>query len=256
MIEVVRIGENATHDRSFEINRPAGHPVYLLLLVKTTARFWVSDSWQETAPNTAVIFKPNQLHKYCANNTDYQNDWMHFQSNTALLGEHFPFGCPIALHRPEDYYDLFHLIYNEFYSVSLHRNLIINNLMAALLDKISDESNTKAYPDIYYALTKLREQIYRFPDRDWRVESMAAGLNISVGYLHSLYRYYFNTTCMSDVIQSRIQYSYELLASNNKSISEIAEVCGYHSTEHFIRQFKAVTGMTPGKYRNQDSAHV
>ena len=50
---------------------------------------------------------------------------------------------------------------------------------------------------------------------------------------------------MMKVTQRRIQYSYELLASNNKPLDEIAEMCGYHSVEHFIRQFKAVTGTTP-----------
>ena len=78
---------------------------------------------------------------------------------------------------------------------------------------------------------------------------MALQLSISVGYLHACYRHYFNTTCMSDVIQSRIQYACELLTSNRKPLSEIAEMCGYHSVEHFIRQFKSVTGTTPGKYR-------
>ena len=249
MIDLIRIGWNSTHDESFEVDRPNGHPVYLLLLVKSPARFLVQDTWQTTAPDTAFLFKPGQKHRYCADHCTYINDWAHIRSAAPLMGEHFPFGKPIALHHPEDYYNLFHLIYNEFYGVAPNRNFIINNLMTALLAKLADESNTEEYPDIYYDLAALREQIYKFPAKEWSIESMASQLSVSTGYLHSLYRHYFNTTCMSDVIQSRIQYSCELLTCNRKPLGEISEMCGYHSVEHFIRQFKSVNGTTPGKYR-------
>lgn len=81
----------------------------------------------------------------CAKDTTYVNDWIHFRSNTDLFGEHFPFGQPIVLHEPDDYYELFRLVYKEYYGASNHRKLIMNNLTAALLDKIYDESNTKAH---------------------------------------------------------------------------------------------------------------
>ncbi len=251
MIEVLHLGMDTTHDGSFEVDRPNGRPVYLLLLVKTPALFLVNGRWTETAPDTAVIFKPGQMHRYRAVGDTYCNDWIHLQSNIVVPGEQFPFGCPVTLHKPGDYYNLFRLIHNEFYSVSHHRNLILNNLMAALLDKIADESNEKAYPDIFYALTELREQIYQSPGNDWKIPDMASELNISVGYLHSLYRHYFSTSCINDVIQSRIQYACELLAFNNKPLEEIAEMCGYRSVEHFIRQFKSTMGVTPGKYRSR-----
>jgi len=249
MTEIVRIGENGVHDDTFEIHRPVGHQVYLLLLVKTTARFWVNGSWQETPPGCAVIVKPGQLHRYGANGMEYRNDWMHFQCSPHLFGEHFPFAQPIALHRAEHYYNLFHIICNEYFSVSHHRNLILDSLIKVLIHKLSDESNTTAYTDLYYELKELRKQIYQLPAKQWTTAKMAEGLNISVGYLHSLYRHYFNTTCIADVMQSRIECAQELLLSTNRPVSEIGEMCGYHSTEHFIRQFKTITGMTPGKFK-------
>ena len=78
---------------------------------------------------------------------------------------------------------------------------------------------------------------------------MANSIHISEGYLQSIYKHFFNTTCIADVINSRIQTASELLISTNKSIEEIAETCGYQNTEHFIRQFKKSIGITPAKYR-------
>ena len=251
MVEIVRISENAVHGEDFQIDRPCGHPVYLLLLVKTKARFEVDGEWVETPPDTAVLFQPGQKHRYCACGEQYQNNWMHMVSHTSPVGGHFPLGRPVLMHQAGEYYELFHLIYNEYYRSAPHRELILNNLTMALLDKLSDESNTSTYPDIYYELAKLREQIYRYPAEQWTTEEMSARLHISTGYLHSLYRRYFGTTCMQDVIQSRVKYAGELLLFHCMSIEEIADLCGYHSTEHFIRQFKAITGITPGRYRDR-----
>ncbi len=252
MIQINNIGENTTHDSSFHVNRPNGHPVYLLLIIKTPAKFLIDDTWRIMPANTAVIFKPGQAHRYCVVNDCYINNWAHITSYQPLLGDHFPFGIPITLHSPNHYSDLFHMIYTEYYGASPHRNSNIHNLVTVLLNKISDESNISEYPDLYYALANLREQIYSYPDRDWCIPGMAKQLNISTGYLHSTYQHYFGTTCIKDVIQSRVQLATQLLSSSNKPLDEIAELCGYHHTEHFIRQFKSLIGVTPRKYKRTE----
>lgn len=254
MLQIVKIGSNTTHDRSFFVNRPHGHPVYLLILVKTPAKFYVNEHWVETSDGVAVIFKAGQRHLYgpqddCPEHSAYIDDWMHIAPPIPVLSEHFPFGVPIPLHNPDNYYALFHLIYTEFYGASHHKNRIISQLAAALLNKIEDESNTEEYPAIYYQAASLREKIYLHPESEWNIPDMAGSLHISEGYLHSVYKHFFHTTCMADVINSRVQAASELLTSTGKSVEEVAETCGYHNTEHFIRQFKNKTGITPAKYR-------
>lgn len=254
MLQITKIGQNTKHDQTFFVDRPQGHPVYLLLLVKTPAKFFVNSKWIETPAGTAVVFKAGQRHLYgpLDHHLDfpaYIDDWMHISPPICVLSEHFSFGVPILLHNPNDYYSLFHFIYTEFYSASSCKSRIINHLVAALLEKLEDESKTKEYPAIYYQITSLREEIYRNPQRNWNITDMANSIHISEGYLLSIYKHYFNTTCISDVINSRIQAASELLISTNKSIEEVAETCGYHNTEHFIRQFKGKTGLTPAKYR-------
>ena len=63
------------------------------------------------------------------------------------------------------------------------------------------------------------------------------------------YKEAFHTTCMQDLIKSRIQYSKNALVYSGQSISKIALHAGYNSTEHFCRQFKKYTGMRPSQYR-------
>lgn len=254
MLHITKIGENTEHDRQFLVDRPHGHPVLLLILVKTPAKFYVDSEWVETPSGIAVIFREGQQHLYgpADGSPDfpaYTDDWMHIEPPVPVLSEHFPFGKPVPLHHAEEFYSLFHLIHTEFYGASLHKNRIIDHLTTALLNKIEDESNTEEYPEIYYHLAALRESIYQNPKTEWNIPDIAASLHISEGYFHSVYKHYFKTTCISDVIDSRIQAASELLTSTRKSIEEVAEICGYHNTEHFVRQFRKKNGITPAKYR-------
>lgn len=252
MIHISKIGENTLHDNSFLVDRPQGHSVYLLILVKTPARFFCEDRWIKTKKDVAVIFKPGQKHLYGSLiDENYIDDWLHIDSSSLILPEHFPYGTPIQLHNANNYYELFHLIHNEFFGVSPHKQTIIDALTNALLQKIMDENNTEQFPPIYYQLVNLREQIYSNPSKNWMIEDIADLLHISVGYLHLIYKQFFNTTCISDVINSRIEAACEFLTSTSKSVEEIGQLCGYNNTEHFIRQFKKVVGTTPGNYRKK-----
>ncbi len=249
MLELKKIGEHAVHDGFFDVNRPNGHPVYLLLLVQSQAVFLINGKWTTVLPGTAFVFKPGQQHRYHALDENYIDDWAHIEADYPLLGDKFPYGEPIILHNEEDYYNLFHMICSEYYDMG--KNMIMHHLLLALLQKLQLENDSLNLPGIYYDLKKVREEIYRHPEIEWKISEITQKLNISSGYFQSLYQKLFQTTCIRDVIDSRMEMAIELLQSTNKSVSEIAEQSGYRNVEHFIRQFKKKTGTTPGKYRKK-----
>lgn len=78
---------------------------------------------------------------------------------------------------------------------------------------------------------------------------MAEKLHLSCGYLQNIYKETFFTTCMSDVIESRITYAKELLVETDFPIGLISNLCGYNNDVHFMRQFKKLSSLTPTKYR-------
>ena len=53
----------------------------------------------------------------------------------------------------------------------------------------------------------------------------------------------------------RIEHSQDLLANSTMSVSTIAEAVGYDTAEHYIRQFKKYTGMTPSAFRKQSASN-
>ena len=101
----------------------------------------------------------------------------------------------------------------------------------------------------YSSLIDLRAKIYRNPQLKWNVDTMAADVNMSRSYLQHIYREVFGVSCISDVINGKIEKAKEILSETSCTVSQVASMCGYDNEEHFMRQFKKIVGMTPTRYR-------
>ena len=51
----------------------------------------------------------------------------------------------------------------------------------------------------------------------------------------------------------RIERSQDFLVNTTMTVANIAEAIGYDTPEHYIRQFKKHTGLTPSAYRKQEA---
>ena len=96
---------------------------------------------------------------------------------------------------------------------------------------------------------RLRNEIYREPNRPWNIREMAKSVNFSPSYFQRMYKTAFNTSCMNDVIRARIELAKNLLIQTDLTSREIADQCGYQNETHFSRQFRQHTGVTPREYR-------
>lgn len=245
-MEILRIGET-THGKDFCVLREQGYPFYMLLLVETPALLETDGEWTEIPAGCAVLFRPGQRQSYRAAGESYTDCWMHIQGDAPLLYEEFPFGRPIPLCAPQRLYALFRIICDEFFAERRTQSSVLSALGSALIDMVFAEIDVRG-PQ-FLPLLSLREEIFRAPQLPWRAEEAAARAGLSCGHFHVLYRQYFRTTFLADVIAARIQRAEELLLSGTESIAAVAERCGYENAEHFYRQFKAVTGKTPRAFR-------
>ena len=98
-------------------------------------------------------------------------------------------------------------------------------------------------------LNKIRFEMQSNPSFNWSVPYIAKQLNISVGYLQNIYKKTFGISCMNDIFEQRIALAKNYITQSSYSITEVAEICGYKNVEHFCRQFKKLTGMTPSEFR-------
>lgn len=83
-----------------------------------------------------------------------------------------------------------------------------------------------------------------------RVEDLAARAGLSAFQFGRRIRGLFGLTPTKLLIKTRIDAACQMLLEGRHSISEIAQACGYNDQSAFTRQFKAVVGLPPARYRD------
>lgn len=243
---------DVSHPEDFVFDIPEGHDCWLLILTNTPAVFLINDEYKEYPKDSAVLYKPHQKIYYRACTNTYGNDWMRFYTDEAYVTT-TPIDCgvPFVIQDPAYCHKLFELLVTEHILNNNYKVITIDYLVRILFNKLLESYNYKYISPLYRNLNELKMEIYRNPEMAWTVAKMAERLNISSGYLEGIYKNAFGVSCMDDVINSRISLAKKYLLYENYTIAEIVSLCGYRNMEHFFRQFKKITGVTPSRFRNR-----
>ena len=98
-------------------------------------------------------------------------------------------------------------------------------------------------------IDKAKEYIRSKFDQEIQLDDMALELNISKFYLSRLFKKFAGENMSQYITRLRIESSKELLASTNKRIKEISDICGFNDQNYFCKVFKKATGISPTDYR-------
>lgn len=108
---------------------------------------------------------------------------------------------------------------------------------------IANTSHLTAY------LKQLLYELHYAPD-SYKAKNIDCLMTVLIHNLAHLYSQLFGISFQKDLIQMKIDFALDLLSHTTLTVEEIAKLCGYNNTVHFHRQFKQITGMTPGKCRD------
>lgn len=81
------------------------------------------------------------------------------------------------------------------------------------------------------------------------LKSLSVKFNLSEGYICSLFAKEYDTTLVSFLTNIRMREAVKLLVDTNKSMKEIALLCGYTDYFYFCRVFKNQYEISPTEYR-------
>lgn len=254
MLDIVTLGLDYCHQSDF-MYCDDSHDWWLLVHTKTCAVFFNSLNNGEiisAPPNSVVLFPPHFFAHYGAANSDYINSFIRFYTDESFItNAKIPMGLPFLVRDPETLTLLFRIISTEHFLGSDTSAQSITLLMRLIMLKLSESVNKVEVQELERELNNLRYEIQMKPNYPWTVADMAKNLHISAGYLQSIYKKQFGVSCMHDVLQKRIELAKDYLLTSQYSIQRIAPLCGYQSSEHFCRQFKSVTGLSPTAFRAQ-----
>ncbi|WP_262914629.1 AraC family transcriptional regulator [Pontibacter vulgaris] len=126
---------------------------------------------------------------------------------------------------------------------------IIKQVMEANGFDILDDRKTKLIEQVKLAVIEL---IHQQGTADLHInvsDYIAQKVGLDYNYISSLFSAFEGITIEKYLILQRVERVKELLVYNELSLKEIAYELGYSSVAHLSNQFKKVTGLTPGHFR-------
>ena len=86
-----------------------------------------------------------------------------------------------------------------------------------------------------------------------QLSDIAAHCYVSVNRLCCLFKKHLGTTVLKYIISKRITEAKKLL-KKGESVSDTALSCGFSDYSNFIRTFKSIVGVSPGKYAGEENS--
>jgi AraC-like DNA-binding protein len=128
-------------------------------------------------------------------------------------------------------------------------NAIANNKDYSLLSSpgyANSVTNTDAE-----RINKVMKYIMENFRKELDLDRIADLVNLNKSSFCRYFKSRTKKTCSHVLNEIRIAHSCKLMINTDKTISTICYDTGYNNISHFNRQFKLVTGLTPGEYRNK-----
>ncbi len=247
--------------RGFFISRPNGREDYTFLQFLTEVQLRVGDTWVTVRPGGCIFYPPHMPQHFTAD-VPLLHNWLHADASLhdALVRYRLPEGELFYPHNVAFVSELLARIEAEYASVMPAREAMIDAYMTELLIKLSRELTERraAAPtddEHVRRLRTLRQQILEYPERHRSIAQMASCLSVSPSRFHTIYKAYFGTTPVQDMIDSRIFRAKVMLETDQQiKIGALAKVLGYNDAFSFIRQFRRATGLSPDRYRQTHGA--
>lgn len=98
-------------------------------------------------------------------------------------------------------------------------------------------------------ILQVVEYIHAHLDRDIKLADLAALLGIGQSHLSHQFKQSLGMTPHQYLLGQRVERAKQLLKQGDRSITDIAVLCGFSSHSHLGQQFRHLTGMTPKAYR-------
>ncbi|OPA76946.1 hypothetical protein BVG16_17540 [Paenibacillus selenitireducens] len=162
------------------------------------------------------------------------------------------FNVPVKLEldQPQRMRDLVFKIIESWqlqtYIGKLEAHQLVHEWIAAFMKQymISAPVRTQAKPFLNWITSYFAFHI----SEPITIHDMAKRAGLSESRFTVLFKQYFGMTPHQYLLKLRIEHAEELLR-DGQSIKKVSEYCGFTDVHHFAKTFKAMTGITPGRYR-------
>ena len=100
------------------------------------------------------------------------------------------------------------------------------------------------------AMKKVISYIREHLCEDIKLNDLANVALMSPSYFSTSFKSFNGMSPFEYISQARVARAIEYIRSTDKSMTEIATLCGFNNSTNFIKSFKKVTRRTPSDYRS------
>lgn len=257
--------KNTTYNASYAYHRHDGCEVYLFL--SGNIKFYIEQTCFTPTPGSLIILNPNEMHRIqCLDSTPYERIVITFSKNYIdslspddfSLAECFyarPLGFQnvrtLSAEALQEFLELYKCLASSK-DINCFGPSVIQNTYASLIllflnqqFQISPSAYKNTMP-VY--ITGTMEYISSHLHEPLCLSVLAKKFHISESYLSSQFKYHTGLTLRTYLLDRKVNYA-KLMLQEGASVTDACYNSGFNDYANFIRSFKKITGMSPGKYK-------
>lgn len=233
--------------------REKGRTDYQILYVASGVATFVFDGQsQRLHAGSFVIYKPNQTQYYSYNLTDKTDMyWIHFTGNSveSLLEQYNLSDKQVYIVEASTKY--IELCEKLIYELQLKRYIFSEVTAVMFLELLGHIARDLQKRKEIYDETIEQALVYfhKNYNTDIALEEYAKKCNMTICWFARQFKNRTGRSPKQYITDIRLSNAKILLNSTDKTIGEIAEMCGYENQLYFSRVFKKYVGISPREYR-------
>lgn len=180
--------------------------------------------------------------------------WIHFNGSTSEQYYDYFISNSENVFRPP-LFDRVVSAITEIININEYKNanaeIFTSKLIMELLTTALTVNSSAAEYDtaLKQKLAAVNNYINEHFNEDLSLERLSSEFYISKFYLTREYKKIYGKTIFQHIIALRINYGKQLLRFSDKSVEEIAQLCGFNDQSYFSKQFKKAENLTCFAYR-------
>lgn len=251
--------EKLVHQDEWAMHDLHSHPHYeLYFLSKGSRTFFLSNALYKLQAPAIVVIPPHVMHKteggaFERFNVNVSIDYLNEFEKETLEKK----SLSIIKPKPAEEAELLHILnlLNAVDRRQKHGENILNTLFSYFIltvDRLASSSqtpHTERKNNIPTLVLKVIDYINEHYDQKQTLDELAKYFFVSRSTLIYNFKKYTNCSLIDFLLNVRLTKAKELLLNTKKSVSEIAELCGFCSANYFGLIFKKKENLSPANFR-------
>ncbi len=203
--------------------------------------------------NMVIHFEPRFIWNEGGNMFDYRYLSIFFNRSSSFTNR-----LPNGNEATQAIFNMMLQIEQEFINKNVGYELMIKVRLLEILVRIirdfdyaADSSLKLESIDPQLAtINKLLKYIDEHIEDEIRLQDLSEVVHMNASYLSTLFKRYNGIGPIEYISRKRIHKAVQYLKTTDKTITEIAGLCGFNNAANFNKTFKKFTGNTSSEYRN------